>query len=99
MATKEDVPRFVRELIAAEVMDDGGSHHRMSVDDITDHMRLDDDLGLDNLAIMSIVMALEARLDIAIPDHAFSYRNDFHGDTVGDLVNIVIGCMNMAGKS
>jgi len=95
MATKEDVPRFVKELIAAEVKDEG--YVELSAAEITDHLSFSDDLGLDNLAVMSIVMALEIRLGIEIPDDILS--QNFHGETVGDLINIVIGCMTKAGKS
>lgn len=54
--------------------------------DITDDARLDEDLGIDSLTLVEIVVAVEDRFGLVIPDDDWS-----RFQTVGDLRTHVDG--------
>jgi acyl carrier protein len=78
VSTREDVLTTVKEA-AAEVL---GVDAGVVVEDAT----FKDDLGADSLDLVELVMALEERMDISIPEE------DLEGiKTVGQAVDIVLG--------
>jgi acyl carrier protein len=48
-------------------------------------LRLQDDLGLDSLALLELVESLEARLDVTVPDEDTGLVQ-----TVGDLLGVLL---------
>jgi acyl carrier protein len=78
VSTREDVLTTVKEA-AAEVL---GVDAAVVVEDAT----FKDDLGADSLDLVELVMALEERMDISIPE------DELEGiKTVGQAVDIVLG--------
>jgi len=57
----------------------------VEIDDVTEEARFKEDLGADSLDLVEFVMALEERLDIAVPEE------DLDGiTTVGQALDLVL---------
>lgn len=61
-------------------------HLEVDVDDIQEEMRLGEDLCLDSLAAVELLVVIENRLRISIPQDLLAGRE---GATFGDLVHSV----------
>jgi len=72
--TQDDVLNEVRTVFASVA--------KISPDEITPDKSLVEDLGVDSLTVIEVVVAIEDRFGVLIPDDEWQRFN-----TVGDLVN------------
>ena len=56
------------------------------VEEIEEEDRLQDDLGMDSLDFVELIMALERKLDIGVPDEEIENRVN---DTVGEMIDFI----------
>lgn len=57
---REDVVTALKEVLVDKL--------QVDADSVTDEANLFDDLGLDSIDLMTVVMAIEERFDIEVPD-------------------------------
>ncbi|MGN0452560.1 MAG: acyl carrier protein [Ruminococcus sp.] len=66
-----------------------GIQTNISFNDITRESRLTEDLCLNSISMLMLVMAIEEEFSIELPINETS-----HCVTVGDVVDIIEGCLN-----
>ena len=82
--TKEDVVSTMKEVLSAEL--------GVEEDKITSDARFKEDLDADSLELVEVVMALEERFGIEIPDDEVAGLK-----TVGEAVDLVVAKQAAAG--
>lgn len=73
---KQEIEKAVKEIVS--------NHYEFPIEDLTNDSVLEDEVGLDSLDVVELILTLETKINITIPDEETENIK-----TVGDMVTVI----------